>query len=1008
MLRASSCWKPTLLTTVAVGLILADAAAQTQASGRRPSTAETQVELTEGTNMAIALRPGSGDLALDLVGRIWLLAEDEEVARSLTIPEADARQPAWSPDGARIVFQSYLDGNWHLWTVGTDGDAPTRLTSGPFDDREPHWSPAGDRIVFASDRGGSYDIWELELARLTLRRLTSAPSAETNPAVSPDGTTVAYIAREGADSHVVLMDRSGDSRRVHTGRGRLVAPSWSPDGRTLSVVDPSLGASAVLLIDTETEGSASRRLSTDGEDVFPFRAAWQGSAQLLYTADGGIQRRGVDGSDLGRRDFSATVTLQRPQWTRRARDFDATAPRKAVGIGGPQVSPDGRSVAFAALGDLWIHDEAGGNRRLTDDPFLEADPAWSPDGRYLAYSTDRAGTMDIWVRDMSDGSERQLTSGGNAEMSTAWSPDGTRLAYIRRAGLLGPLAVAVIDARGGDPTLVADGSSLFAAGRPAWSPDGRQLAVVVLKPFSGSYREGVSVVRLFPVDGGEPHDIGPPSTISLGPRGTAGPVFSPDGGLLAYSAGSVLWTVPVARDGTPIGDPMRVTDELAESPSWTGDSQSIAYLSVDRVRQISLSDSRVVTLMEGPEYRRAEAPARTVIHAGAIWDGRADTARNDVDIVVEGRRIQSVQPHDASLHRGEVVDASSGFVIPGLVESHGHQGESLGEGLGRLLLSYGITSIREPATDPYEAINRREATQAGVRVGPRVFTTGYMLDGSRIYYDLGQAIEPGPQLDRELDRADRLDYDLVKTYVRLSDPMQKRTIERAHELGLWVTSHEVYPSVANGGDGVEHIQGTSRRGYSPKVTRGAMRTYQDIVDMLASSGMVITPTISLQGGFSMLTSLDPDRLDDPRMRILNPNQTAGAAQDVSATAALRVRNQQRFITELVRKGGRVVAGTDSPIVPFGISLHAELELFVDGGLTPVEALRTATTWAADVLGAPDDLGAIVPGMLADMVILDADPLVDIENTRRVRAVMVDGRLHTVVNLVRGPDRRAGG
>ncbi len=184
MLRASSCWKPTLLTTVAVGLSLAEAAAQTQASGRRPPTAETQVELTEGTNMAIALRPGSGDLALDLVGRIWLLAEDEEVARSLTIPEADARQPAWSPDGARIVFQSYLDGNWHLWTVGTDGEAPTRLTSGPFDDREPHWSPAGDRIVFASDRGGSYDIWELELAGLTLR-----PTPQCPPTAPPSPTS---------------------------------------------------------------------------------------------------------------------------------------------------------------------------------------------------------------------------------------------------------------------------------------------------------------------------------------------------------------------------------------------------------------------------------------------------------------------------------------------------------------------------------------------------------------------------------------------------------------------------------------------------------------------------------------------------------------------------------------------------------------------------------------------------------------------------------------------------
>jgi imidazolonepropionase-like amidohydrolase len=472
----------------------------------------------------------------------------------------------------------------------------------------------------------------------------------------------------------------------------------------------------------------------------------------------------------------------------------------------------------------------------------------------------------------------------------------------------------------------------------------------------------------------------------------------------------VLWMMPVAPDGTPTGDPVRLTDELAESPSWTGDSQHIAYMSVDRVRSISLIDSGIETVMTGPEFTRAEAPGRTVVHAGGLWDGRSDAAQHDVDIVVEGRRISSVQPHDAALHSEGVVDASDGFVIPGLVEMHGHQSDAFGEGLGRELLAYGVTTIREPASDPYEAINRREATEAGVRTGPRVFTTGYMLDGSRIYYDLGQAIEPGPQLDRELDRVDKLDYDLVKTYVRFPDAMQKRVIERAHELGIWVTSHEVYPSVANGGDGVEHIQGTSRRGYSPKVSRGAMRTYQDIVELLAASGMAITPTMSLQGGFYWLVGQDPSRMDDERLRILYPAPSGGAAaggrggRGGGSGPNLRVQNQQRFVTELVRKGGRVVAGTDTPIIPFGVSLHAELELFVGGGLTPVEALRAATVVSAEALGAADDLGAVAAGMLADFVILDANPLEDIENTRRVRAVVADGRLHTVADLVRGPRR----
>jgi imidazolonepropionase-like amidohydrolase len=107
------------------------------------------------------------------------------------------------------------------------------------------------------------------------------------------------------------------------------------------------------------------------------------------------------------------------------------------------------------------------------------------------------------------------------------------------------------------------------------------------------------------------------------------------------------------------------------------------------------------------------------------------------------------------------------------------------------------------------------------------------------------------------------------------------------------------------------------------------------------------------------------------------------------------------VRRIVSGGGHVIAGTDSPIIPFGLSLHIELQNYVDGGLTPVEALRTATSAFADAVGA-SDLGTIAPGMFADMVIVDGNPLEDITATRRVRVVLKNGDVFTYERLLEGP------
>ena len=150
-----------------------------------------------------------------------------------------------------------------------------------------------------------------------------------------------------------------------------------------------------------------------------------------------------------------------------------------------------------------------------------------------------------------------------------------------------------------------------------------------------------------------------------------------------------------------------------------------------------------------------------------------------------------------------------------------------GDLFGRVHLAYGVTGFRDVGGIPYDVLESKEAIASGRRAGPTVFTTGYLLDGRRPYYPMATTAPDETVVDLELERARRLDYDMLKTYVRLPDLLQKRAIDGAHRLGIPTSSHEIYPAALSGSDSVEHTGATSRRGYSTK--QSAMgRAYEDV------------------------------------------------------------------------------------------------------------------------------------------------------------------------------------
>jgi imidazolonepropionase-like amidohydrolase len=294
-------------------------------------------------------------------------------------------------------------------------------------------------------------------------------------------------------------------------------------------------------------------------------------------------------------------------------------------------------------------------------------------------------------------------------------------------------------------------------------------------------------------------------------------------------------------------------------------------------------------------------------------------------------------------------------------------------------------------------------------MGPRLFTSGNALDGDRTYFPQFYAIRSQAQLEMAMERNKRLGDEWFKLYIRLPDAMQRRAVEFAHRAGMAVASHDIFPALTFGLDGVEHVGGGNRRGFQKVSAIG--NTYGDVIQLMIRSGATFTPTLSddMSMGFDLVALEDRSLLDDERMRLLMPAWALTAAHGrvdrlAETGPALRAQTLARhgqMVKTLVRAGVVVGAGTDAPNIPQGLGIHTELALYVRGGLTPLEALRTATIGAAKVLGVDAELGPIAAGRLADLVIVGGNPLADVGNARNERMVIKNGEVLSRRRLLAG-------
>ncbi|MFE0106171.1 amidohydrolase family protein [Streptomyces sp. NPDC059009] len=991
-----------------------------QASG----TATTTLTVTAATNGAATLAATpDGPLVAEVQNVLWSVPRDGGRATALTPPGLEPTRPVLSPDGQHLAVCAYRGGGFHLWTLAPDGTDLVQRTDGPWDDRAPAWSPDGRRLAFASERSGDpvggspYRIWVLTLDTAELAPLTgldgqdgphqSGPWEDFDPVWSADGQRVLFVrgavvqgptgpALKSRTLASVAADGTGPVRTEYqeSAEAEVMTPAVSPDGRIAHLrTTPQPAGTCTLVV-------AGKAVAVGG-DVAPVPPRWVGRDELLLTVDGQFTLVRADDPGAARRiPFRAELPVTRPRYQVKEYDLDGHDARPVRGVHLPALSPDGRRVAFAALNSLWIADVDGKRRpralvRARPSRYLLA-PAWTPDGTALLYADDRDGLLAIRRHDLDSGKDTELASGGR--VFPALSPDGRRLACLDLAGNL-----LVRDlATGEERTLAAPLGGGGVPGPPSWSADGKHLALCDRNRLNMRFREGYNLIRVVDAATGAARLHAPAPHLSLADRYASGPVWSPDGRTMAFVSESALWLLPVRADGTPDGKPRMLADEPADHPSWSGDSRTLLYQSAGRLRRVDAKGGAPRTVPVHLTCRRPRTQD-TVVHAGRLWDGTGERVREDVDVVVRDGRIAEVTPHRAGRPAARRVDASGLTVLPGLWDAHTHPWQTTYGGRQTATqLAYGITTAVSLGGFSYEQARLREAITAGALAGPRLLSTGELLDGARVAYSMGRAHRTEEGLRRSLARGAALDWDFVKTYVRAPGWVMKAAADFAHErLGVRSGSHLCTPGSQLGQDLTTHLQATQRLEFGHAITASG-HAQQDVEEIYTGGNgfhLVATPF-----GALALLGADPALARDPRVTRLLPPWDVQSVEQRAKTPPTRdelawLDRETAIYRRILAGGGLIVLGTDAPLVPLGLHLHLALRALHRAGLTPAQTLRTATALPARVFGADRDLGTVEEGKLADLTLVDGDPFTDFDALIRTVSVVRGGQVFQQDDLV---------
>jgi imidazolonepropionase-like amidohydrolase len=437
----------------------------------------------------------------------------------------------------------------------------------------------------------------------------------------------------------------------------------------------------------------------------------------------------------------------------------------------------------------------------------------------------------------------------------------------------------------------------------------------------------------------------------------------------------------------------------------------------------------------------AQRRADVLIRHATIVDVEHARLIADQAVVTSGDRVLVVGP-DGEIANGwqasKTLDAGKRFLIPGLWDMHVHFGGGVdlideNEALLPLYVAHGITTIRDASGDlPEQVLAWRREIASGALFGPTLLSSGPKIEGIKPVWK--GTLEAGSQaeVDAAIARLEALEVDFVKiTDSTLKPELFLYAVRKARAAGLRTSGHipmgiTVRQAVDAGLSSIEHMDYAVRAGVKDEAAivaafaNGSIEraeaanaldtgfdpaTARSAYDFLAQKGIAVTPTLN---GSRILAWLDRDSHEQdeylayigPKLRATYDWRVQRAAQaDAAAIAARHARfDRSASVLKMLQQAGvTIMAGTDAGFLNSfnypGIGMHDELSLFVANGLTPAQALSSATRAGPRWFGKLDRYGAIAKDKVADMVLLDRNPLEDIEATRSIHAVILRGTVH---------------